>query len=44
MFAVYAPAGVGESAVRGHLEDIRANVLLVAPNAATEVLTTLAAP
>jgi DNA/RNA-binding domain of Phe-tRNA-synthetase-like protein len=31
MFAVYAPAGVGESAVRGHLEDVRANVLLVAP-------------
>jgi DNA/RNA-binding domain of Phe-tRNA-synthetase-like protein len=43
MFAAYAPAGVGESAVRGHLEDIRANVLLVAPDANTEVLTTLSA-
>jgi DNA/RNA-binding domain of Phe-tRNA-synthetase-like protein len=44
MFAVYAPAGVGESAVRRHLEDIRTNILLVAPNADTQALTTLAAP
>lgn len=43
MFAVYAPSGVGESAVRGHLEDVRANVLLVTPDAATAELTTLAA-
>jgi DNA/RNA-binding domain of Phe-tRNA-synthetase-like protein len=43
LFAVYAPAGVGESAVRDHLEDIRANVLLVSPEAETGVLATLAA-
>jgi DNA/RNA-binding domain of Phe-tRNA-synthetase-like protein len=41
LFAVYAPAGIGKSAVRGHLEDIRANVVLVAPEATTERLTTL---
>jgi DNA/RNA-binding domain of Phe-tRNA-synthetase-like protein len=43
LFAVYAPAGVGEDAVRRHLEDVRANVLLVAPEAETEELTTLTA-
>jgi DNA/RNA-binding domain of Phe-tRNA-synthetase-like protein len=43
LFAVYAPAGVGEDAVREHLEDIRANVLLVAPEAETSLLATLAA-
>lgn len=43
LFAVYAPAGVGKTAVREHLEDIRANVLLVAPEATTEWLTTLPA-
>ena len=43
LFAVYAPAGVGEPAVRHHLESIRANVLLVAPGAETELLTTVAA-
>jgi DNA/RNA-binding domain of Phe-tRNA-synthetase-like protein len=42
-FAVYAPAGVGEIAVRDHLEDIRANVLLVAPEAETALLATLPA-
>ena len=39
LFAVYAPAGVGEQTVRDHLEDIRSNVLLVAPEAETELLT-----
>jgi DNA/RNA-binding domain of Phe-tRNA-synthetase-like protein len=39
-FAVYAPAGVGEDTVRAHLEDIRANVQLVAPEARTLELTT----
>jgi DNA/RNA-binding domain of Phe-tRNA-synthetase-like protein len=40
-FAAYAPAGVGEDAVRAHLEGIRANVELIAPDARTEELTTL---
>jgi DNA/RNA-binding domain of Phe-tRNA-synthetase-like protein len=40
MFAAYAPAGVGEGAVRDHLERIRANVQLVSPEARTEELTT----
>lgn len=44
LFAVYAPAGVGENAVRDHLEDIRANVLLVAPGAETGLPATLPAP
>jgi DNA/RNA-binding domain of Phe-tRNA-synthetase-like protein len=39
LFAVYAPAGIGDGAVRQHLQDIRANVLLIAPEAETEVLT-----
>jgi hypothetical protein len=43
VFAAYAPAGVGEDAVRGHLEDIRANVQLVASEAQMEKLTTLTA-
>jgi DNA/RNA-binding domain of Phe-tRNA-synthetase-like protein len=43
LFAVYAPPGVGESAVRSHLEDIADNVLLVAPEAQTGLLATLAA-
>jgi DNA/RNA-binding domain of Phe-tRNA-synthetase-like protein len=41
LFAVYAPAGIGETAVRGHLEDIRAGVLLIAPDARTETLALL---
>lgn len=41
LFAVYAPAGIGETAVRDHLEDVRANVLLVAPEAETGLLATL---
>jgi DNA/RNA-binding domain of Phe-tRNA-synthetase-like protein len=39
LFAVYAPAGIGEAAVREHLEDIRGNVLLIAPDAETFALT-----
>jgi DNA/RNA-binding domain of Phe-tRNA-synthetase-like protein len=42
LFAAYAPAGIGEDAVREHLEDVRGNVLLLAPGAATELLATLA--
>jgi hypothetical protein len=42
-FAVYAPAGVGEQTVADHLENIRSNVLLVAPEAETELLTTVSA-
>jgi DNA/RNA-binding domain of Phe-tRNA-synthetase-like protein len=41
LFAVYAPAGIGEDAVRRHLEDIRSNVQLVAPDARAEALVTL---
>lgn len=38
LFTVYAPPGIGEQAVHEHLHDIRANVLLVAPEADVEVL------
>jgi DNA/RNA-binding domain of Phe-tRNA-synthetase-like protein len=31
LFTVYAPAGIGEAAVREHLEDIQANVAVFAP-------------
>ena len=37
-FAVYAPPGIGEQAVYQHLQDLQANVLLVAPEAAVERL------
>jgi DNA/RNA-binding domain of Phe-tRNA-synthetase-like protein len=43
LFAVYAPAGIGEDAVRDHLEGTRSNVLLVAPEAETELIATLPA-
>jgi DNA/RNA-binding domain of Phe-tRNA-synthetase-like protein len=43
LFTAYAPAPVGEDAVRGHLETIHANVGLVAPAAQTEALVTLVA-
>lgn len=43
LFAAYAPAGVGETLVRAHLEDIQSNVEFVAPTAQTEELTTLTA-
>jgi len=38
LFTVYAPPGIGEEAVHAHLEDIRDNVLLVAPEAQVETL------
>ncbi len=38
VFAAYQPPGIGEEAVRQHLEDIRARVLLVAPAAEVETL------
>ena len=37
-FTVYAPAGIGEQAVRQHLHDIQANVTLVAPEAEAMLL------
>lgn len=37
-FAVYAPVGIEEQAVLSHLQDIRANVLLIAPEAKVEEL------
>jgi DNA/RNA-binding domain of Phe-tRNA-synthetase-like protein len=43
LFAVYAPAGVGEDAVRRHLEDIRTNVRIIAATAHAEELTTVTA-
>jgi DNA/RNA-binding domain of Phe-tRNA-synthetase-like protein len=33
LFTVYAPAGIGEQAVYQHLQDIQANIMLVAPEA-----------
>jgi DNA/RNA-binding domain of Phe-tRNA-synthetase-like protein len=42
-FAVYAPAGVGETAVREHLDDIRVNVRLMAEEAETRLLATVSA-
>jgi hypothetical protein len=44
LFAAYAPARIGEGVVREHLEDIRTNVLLLAPDAETRLLGTLSAP
>jgi DNA/RNA-binding domain of Phe-tRNA-synthetase-like protein len=41
VFAVYAPAGVGEEIVRRHLDDLRANVELIAPGARTQALVVL---
>ena len=38
LFAVYAPPGVDPAAVQAHLEDIRNNVILVAPDAVVERL------
>jgi DNA/RNA-binding domain of Phe-tRNA-synthetase-like protein len=37
-FSVYAPPGIGEEAVYQHLQDIHTNILLVAPEAETELL------
>jgi DNA/RNA-binding domain of Phe-tRNA-synthetase-like protein len=38
MFTVYAPNGIGEEAVTGHLQDIEHYVRLFAPEARTEML------
>jgi len=38
LFIVYAPEGIGAQAVHAHLEDIRDNVLLVAPGAMVDEL------
>jgi DNA/RNA-binding domain of Phe-tRNA-synthetase-like protein len=43
LFVAYAPAGIGEEAVRRHLEGLRSNVLLVAPEAQTELLAAVVA-
>jgi DNA/RNA-binding domain of Phe-tRNA-synthetase-like protein len=43
LFAVYAPAGIGKHAVEEHLNDIQSNVLLVAPEAETELIATSSA-
>ncbi len=38
LFAAYAPAGIGKEAMRKHLEEIRNGVMLITPDAATELL------
>jgi DNA/RNA-binding domain of Phe-tRNA-synthetase-like protein len=38
LFTVYAPPGIGEEAVRQHLQDIESYVRLIAPEAETESL------
>ena len=38
LFAVYAPAGIETEAVLRHLDDIRQNVLIVTPEAHTEIM------
>jgi DNA/RNA-binding domain of Phe-tRNA-synthetase-like protein len=43
MFVVYAPPGIGEMAVQKHLNDIRENVTLIAPQAEVQSLETFAA-
>ncbi len=40
IYTTYAPAGIGESAVREHLTDIKENILLFAPDAEMQVLDT----
>ncbi len=38
LFTVYVPAGIDEKSVYDHLRDIQSNVLLIAPEARTELL------
>ena len=38
LFAAYAPVGIGEQAMRNHLEELRDGALLIAPTATTEAL------
>ncbi len=44
LFAVYAPPGIGEEAVRAHLLETQACLLLASPSAHTEALETHVAP
>jgi DNA/RNA-binding domain of Phe-tRNA-synthetase-like protein len=39
LFTVYAPPGIGPAAVHQHLENLHENVLVIAPEARTELLT-----
>jgi hypothetical protein len=41
LFASYAPAGIGEQAVREHFGDVKTNVLRFAPGARVELVTTV---
>ena len=43
LFTVYAPPGIDAETVRLHLEEIRSNALVVAPNARSDVLEVLIA-
>jgi DNA/RNA-binding domain of Phe-tRNA-synthetase-like protein len=38
LFTVYAPPGIEKQEVRNHLEDIRENLMLIAPEASIELL------
>jgi DNA/RNA-binding domain of Phe-tRNA-synthetase-like protein len=38
VFTVYAPSGIPEQSIKTHLDDIKENVLLFAPNAQVEML------
>ena len=38
LFTVYAPEGIGQEAVLGHLRDIQDNVAAFAPDAVTDLL------
>jgi hypothetical protein len=40
-FTVYAPAGIAEEVVLNHLQDLRQTVLLITPDAQTELLQVL---
>lgn len=44
IFTVYAPSGVGEEAVRAHLQNIQTNLWIIAPEAEVETLQIFAAP
>ena len=44
LFVVYAPAGVGVTAVENHLNDLHRNVNIIAPAAKAEPLTIITAP
>jgi hypothetical protein len=38
LFAVYAPPGIESEGVLQHIEDIRHNILIVSPQASTDLL------